>query len=113
MATKIFWARPNIGADRNTEPRVQSTKFGDGYELRVRDGINTAPITWSGLVFTAPYEEHQRQLDFIEECGGADSFLWTDPRGEERRYVCRKWSARQAVLGVYELSCDFEEVFDV
>ena len=113
MATKIFWARPNIGGERNTEPRVQSVRFGDGYELRVRDGINTGPITWSGLVFTASFEEHDRQVKFIEDCAGVDSFAWVDPRGEERRYVCRRWVARQAVPGVYELSCDFEEVFDL
>ncbi len=38
------------GAAETPKPRVLKAQFGDGYEMRVRDGINNAPRTWS-LVF--------------------------------------------------------------
>jgi len=113
MAIGQFWARPNLGAQRKTKPRIQSTRFGDGYELRIKDGINVSPVIWANLVFTAHYAEHKAQLDFIEAQAGATAFEWTDPRGDTRKFVCREWASEQVGLGVYELTCDFEEVFDL
>ena len=112
MAKEIFIGRPNMGTARKTKPRVHQTKFGDGYELRMADGINHKPRTWP-LVFSGNFEEHTTQLDFIEECGGVTSFQWLDPRGETKTYVCREWESEQVEFGVYELRCDFEQVFDL
>ncbi len=38
------------GAAETPKPRVLKAQFGDGYEMRVRDGINNTPRKWS-LVF--------------------------------------------------------------
>jgi len=38
------------GISENPKPRVLKAQFGDGYEMRVRDGINNTPRTWN-LVF--------------------------------------------------------------
>lgn len=38
------------GIQESPTPRVLKAQFGDGYEMRVRDGINNTPRKWS-LVF--------------------------------------------------------------
>ena len=38
------------GITQTPNPRVLSVQFGDGYEMRVRDGINNTPRSW-GLTF--------------------------------------------------------------
>ena len=38
------------GVSEQPEPRVLSARFGDGYEMRVVDGINNLPRQW-GLTF--------------------------------------------------------------
>ena len=38
------------GISEAPKPRVLKAQFGDGYEMRIRDGINNTPRKWS-LVF--------------------------------------------------------------
>ena len=35
------------GIQQTVKPRVLKAQFGDGYEMRVRDGINNTPREWS------------------------------------------------------------------
>ena len=44
MAT--FTYTPDFGANKKLMPRIKSINFGDGYEQRYNDGLNTNPQTW-------------------------------------------------------------------
>jgi phage-related protein len=111
MARPIFTWSPDLGARRNSKPAVKPTKFGDGYEVRVANGINTAPAKWT-MRFTRNYAEVGAAFAFLEIQAGITSFTWTDPLNVTAVYICREWDMAQNQFGVYELSCVFEQVFE-
>lgn len=106
----IFIWHPDIDNESETEPSVNVTKFGDGYELRVPDGINTEKTSWS-LTFSRVSEETREILAFLRKQAGVKAFQWTTPDGEKVVCVCRKWrKVRHAGFG--EISCTFERVYE-
>lgn len=107
MAT--FTLRPAPGATLKCKPTVEVAKYGDGYEQRVGTSINSMPRAWS-LKFTNRVSE---VVAFLETHKGEVSFNWTDPLGVSGVYVCREWSITHVGAEVFELSCDFEQVFEV
>lgn len=108
----VFQWFPDASVQKKVEPRVRLARFGDGYEQRVRDGINTMPQTW-GLQFTGDRAEIDAIDDFLTRHGGSDSFLWTTPDGVQGHYICRSWS-KQRERGVkVTLQAQFEQVFDL
>lgn len=110
MSLPEFTWFPDVGSQQNCDPRVQSTKFGDGYELRVPIGINHMPMKWS-LTFDRSREEAAAILAFLRERGGYLAFTWTNPLEEPGTYVCRKWSTASN-RGALRVSCEFEQVFE-
>ena len=44
FSSKVVYDR---GIQQTPAPRVLKAQFGDGYEMRVRDGINNTPRTWA------------------------------------------------------------------
>ena len=111
MSFPVFVWNPDLGAQQKITPRVQQTKFGDGYELRVVKGINYKPKSWS-VSFTRRAVEVLEILAFLEERGGLGAFTWVDPMGNSGTYVCREWNSSQQMLGVYVVSGTFEQVFE-
>ncbi len=97
-------------ANLSRQPRVRTARFGDGYEQRVADGINSAPKSWA-LTFTRPAAEADVVLAFFVARNGVEAFDWTDPEGEAGKYVCREWSS--ALIGpvAKSITATFEQVF--
>lgn len=111
MSKPNFNWTPDLGAQQTMTPTVTQTKFGDGYELRIAQGVNFKPRSWS-VTFSKGSDEAMAILDFLEARGGIEAFAWTDPFNNAGTYVCRQWSAAQAVFGVYSVSATFEQVFE-
>ena len=85
------------------EPKVLVSKFGDGYEQRVADGINNNLQKWS-LSFTKRSDADIDAIyDFLDARGGVESFFWT-PRSEaaSRTFVCRKYTRRFDIYDVVQ-----------
>lgn len=113
MARLNFSWKPDLGASQTAKPNVHQTKFGDGYELRAKIGINSNPKTWK-IKITRDGVTAQAILAFLDAREGLESFTWTDPMGVTTGiYVCREWSSVQANPGVYEITATFEQVFEV
>jgi phage-related protein len=102
----------DLGANRNIKPAVTQTKFGDGYELRAANGINFRPKVWK-VQFTYLTPEAMQILDFLEARGGLESFTWTDPLDKVGTYVCREWDSVQDGFGMYDITGQFEQVFEI
>lgn len=111
MSLVSFAWKPDLGASQAIKPTVNPTKFGDGYELRVPNGINSRPKKWT-LTFTKNLVEASQILDFLYARGGSEAFQWIDPMGAEGTYVCREWESRQQDFGIYAVSATFEQVFE-
>lgn len=110
MATWTY--TPDFGADLNEKPRVLTAQFGDGYEQRVGDGINTRPRTWRLSFNTRTDAEIAPILAFLRARNGVEAFDWTDPDGVAGKFVCREWQRTPVKFGVNNLSATFVEVFE-
>ena len=110
MAT--FSYIPDFSAQMTVRPRVNAVKFGDGYEQRVADGINTQPQSWA-LTFNNRTDSEIALIEgFLSARGGIEAFDWTTPRGVAGKFVCREWSSRLEKFNVNGLQATFEQVFE-
>lgn len=108
MAT--FTYSPGLDARRSIKPRVLSAKFGDGYEQRVGDGINTVQAVWS-LSFPGKTRAEAGAIEsFFIARAGAEAFDWTDPDGASGKYICREWSRDELGGGRLTIAATFEQV---
>lgn len=110
MARLTFSYRPDYESTMSQEPAVLTTKFGDGYEQRVANGINNSPEKWS-LKFTVGNPVLPSALAFIQARKGVESFYWTNSFGTTNVYVCRRWNLSRGP-GKQVLSMEFEQVFE-
>ena len=106
-----FTWKPSWGAKLSVKPSVMSAKFGDGYEQRVADGINSQPRIWS-LTFTSPVSEIDAIEAFISLAGAVSSFDWTPPTGAAGKFVCDQWERDVVAPAVHSFMATFREVFE-
>ncbi|MBL0319635.1 MAG: phage tail protein [Alphaproteobacteria bacterium] len=107
-----FTYAPDYGATARREPRTKSVRFGDGYEQRQSDGINTNPEIWD-LNFTNWSETDGNAIDdFLAARGSIESFDWTPPGGSAGKFVCRNWSKSYVIGNLISISATFEQVFE-
>lgn len=109
MAT-FTWI-PDYGASVDTKPTVLKSKFGDGYEQRVGDGINLLPRKWNLNFYREP-SEIASIISFLEARYGVEAFDWTPYVGSAGKWVCSEWKHTITDFGAYSVSCTFEEVFE-
>jgi phage-related protein len=110
MAT--FTYTPSFEATESSRPRVRKFAAGDGYEQRVRFGLNTDPKEWT-LVFSNR-DDTERDLiaAFLDARGGVESFDWTPPRGTAGKYVCSEWQVTLSACNNNQIRATFREVFE-
>ncbi len=109
MAEVFTWAHDK-GPSRTKKMRVLKAQFGDGYAQRAPDGLNNQIQTWS-LRFTGNDAKLDPIRDFLDDKGGATSFLWTNPRGEQLLWVAGEYSESDLGGGISTLSVTFEQSF--
>ena len=78
VGTSTGGTTPDFGATKNNEPRIRTTKFGDGYEQRVTFGLNQNPKRWD-LTWTAKTNADADAIEAFFDARAADaaSFDWT------------------------------------
>jgi phage-related protein len=110
MAGTFTWT-PDRGLTRNVEARVNSITFGDGYEQRVGDGINTLNESVP-LSFTLRTKTEINAIeDFFAARAGIENFDWTNPRGQTLKYTCKAWSPVYNHDGDCSLTCVLKRDF--
>ncbi|KGX68066.1 phage tail protein [Burkholderia pseudomallei] len=110
MADEIFAWPVRTGDAGQIDFKVRVAPFGDGYQQRVGDGINTKRAKWPITVIGA-LEEIQPIMDFLDRHAGVKSFLWTPPVGTPRRYACASYTSRRGAGSIVTLNATFEETF--
>ena len=110
MAT--FTYTPSFEATESSKPRVRKFQAGDGYEQRVRFGLNTDPKEWSLTFANRTDTERDNILTFLEARNGVESFDWTPPRGTAGKYVCEEWQATLSNCNNNQIQATFREVFE-
>ena len=110
MATFTF--TPSFETAESSKPRVRRFQAGDGYEQRIRFGLNTDPKDWS-LVFSNRTDTERNQITaFLDARGGVESFDWTPPSGTAGKYVCEEWQVTLSNCNNNQIRATFREVFE-
>ncbi|OAU97575.1 hypothetical protein AO385_0740 [Moraxella catarrhalis] len=98
-----------MGAGAEVRHNVTKTQFGDGYAQRVSHGINNKRTDWSGTK-VGDYETVIKPIaDFLDAHGGVKPFLWTNPHGETKQYVCQDYQVTQRKGNFWQISLKFEQ----
>jgi phage-related protein len=110
MAT--FTYKPDYSARKRMKPRVTVLKFGDGYEQRTTDGLNTKLESWSVSFKRSPTAINSID-SFLNTCGGVTAFNWETPDGVTKTFVCREWEISTDSPGWETLNATFDEVPEI
>lgn len=110
MAT--FTYVPSFSATESSKPQVRKFKAGDGYEQRIRFGLNTDPKEWSLTFSNRTDTERNNILTFLEARAGVESFDWTPPRGGAGKFICEEWQATLSNCNNNQIQATFKEVFE-
>jgi phage-related protein len=110
MAT--FTYTPSFEASESSKPRAQKFQAGDGYEQRVRFGLNTDPKEWSLTFSERTNAERDNILSFLEARAAVESFDWTPPRGSAGKYVCEEWQVTMRAYNFNTIQATFRQVFE-
>ena len=103
------------GFTRQNTPRIHALSFGDGYEQRIADGINTLDQTMNVSFSTRPKAEIDDLVAFFEGLGGVTKFEMTidDSNGDETiKVTCKSWSQTWAYDNFYNLSATFQRCYE-
>jgi phage-related protein len=110
MAT--FTYTPEYPPTEVSKPRVRKAALGDGYEQRVRFGLNTDLKEWQ-LTFNARDNTETTAIrDFFQARGGVESFTWTPPlwSAVAGQYVCEEWQITAEAHNINNITATFRQV---
>ncbi|AZQ94236.1 phage minor tail family protein [Moraxella catarrhalis] len=98
-----------MGASASVHHNITKTQFGDGYAQRVSHGINNQRTDWSGSK-TGDWQTVILPIKtFLDEHKGVIPFLWTNPHGQTKKYVCENYEISQKKGNFWEISLKFEQ----
>jgi len=95
----------------NKNPRVLRVSFGDGYEQRAGDGINSIITDWD-LTFKGKLSDILAIDAFLTLKAGVSSFTWTPFGFSEIKVVCDSWSQPLISANASSITAKFRRVFE-
>ena len=109
--------KPDKSMTRSTKPKVLFAQFGDGYEQRLADGINTLEETFQVSFNTRTKEEIDDIVAFFENKAGVTAFTYTIPdsnnSGETAiKVVCSTWNKTWTYGDYYSATATFKRVYE-
>ena len=114
------YATPDKSMAKQSAPRVLVASFGDGYEQRIADGINTLNETYSLSFASRPKADIDDIVAFLDGKKGVNNFTLTLPdtnnttRTGERdvKVVTTNYSVTYNYDNFYSLSVSLKRVFE-
>lgn len=105
-------SNPDWGFGETPEFRVRKVSFGDGYEQRAPDGINSTRRKWSPVWTMLSEEEKDLLYDFLLARAGVEAFMFNPPpKYAPVKALCTevRWSYNQ--FNDFSVSAEFKEDF--
>lgn len=103
---------PSFEASETSQPKVRKFQAGDGYEQRIRFGLNTNPKSWD-LTFSERTDAERDAIEaFLDARGGSESFDWTPPAGSAGKFVCENWQVTLRACNFNTIRATFRQVFE-
>lgn len=105
---------PTRGSGGEVEYRYRSVSFGDGYEQRAPDGLNTrretTTLEWSALTHTSA----QEITDWFDAHAPPVSFHFQLPwEGTSRRWILKSVRQQTIAQQLVSLTAELREVHDL
>lgn len=97
----------DTGVQATIAYRVRSIQFGEGFKQEVKDGLNNRDDSWA-VTASGYVTALQTVLDFLDARGGAEAFLWTNPRGVQGLYKCKSYTTTDVHGDQMKISATFE-----
>jgi|TARA_B110001454_G_scaffold132644_1_gene123496 phage-related protein len=113
--------RPDKSIKRGSKPKVHLATFGDGYEQRLADGINSVNETFSVSFKTRPKADIDDIVGYLDSLKGATAFSFTipDSNGSEAsgtettiKVVCDDFNISYDYGDFYSASAKFRRVYE-
>ena len=108
---EFIWV-PTYPVSVNQEPRVRNIQFGDGYSLRISDGLNNVLLKFDLEFNGKTYQEALAISHFLYAREGRESFVWVPPAPFSTRkyFICPQWSPVIQFHSNYSVKAMFQEV---
>lgn len=108
---------PNIGAPdwgfaENTKETVTNIKFGDGYELRMKTGLNHQKGTWSPRWSHLDPQVGEAAYAWVKPLINLKAFYWDHPLEGTKKVICTSASLTHDVYNNCVLAMSLEEDFN-
>lgn len=109
---------PDIGVDfgynRSGTMRTLTADFGDGYNQRTVDGINTTRLSYSISWTNIDTERKNILQTFLESTNGVESFNWQPPDMSVSKIWVNEFPTIVPVAaGIWNISVVLHQVFDL
>jgi len=112
-----FWWKPSYNARVELKPRIKINQFGNGYQQRIVDGINSNLVEMNLNFENRSELETVSILHFLNQRNGQESFIFNIPtifsKSNSRlttRFTCPEWSPTYVSYNNYNLDLRFIEV---
>ena len=104
---------PSYQARKTTAPKVNVAQFNDGYQHRIKFGLNTKPYVWS-LTFQCSETDWDSIETFLEaRADDGASFDWTPPGSSTQyKWICPQWTKTIPYKSRATLNMTFQQVFE-
>ena len=108
-----FTYNPSYSAQNSVKPNIRSVQFGDGYEQRQGNGINTLRQMWTVAFTKRDLSEINAIETFFQTQAGVQYFYWTPPRqSTQLKFICKEWQRTIEAGAVDTITATFTQVFD-
>jgi|10_taG_2_1085330.scaffolds.fasta_scaffold00617_5 phage-related protein len=107
----FFWT-PSYNIQVSHTPRVKSIQFGDGYEQRIKDGINNDLLNIQLSFENRTQAEATAILHFLHSREGFGAFYFKVPAPYSmiKRFVCKEFNSNFIFDDNYSIQCKLGEV---
>ena len=109
--TGSTYATPDKSMSKSTQPRVLTANFGDGYEQRIADGINTINETYSLSFKTRTKEDIDDIVFFLDARKNVSKFIFTMPDSNNTTRTGEK--DVKVVATNYSVTYDYEDFYSL
>lgn len=103
---------PDYNAQKNSAPRIRRVQLGDGYQVRLRYGLNQNMKVWT-LTFQNISEADSDTIEAFLDARADDgaSFDWQPPGSSTSyKWVCPSWTKSIPYANLATINATFEQV---
>jgi phage-related protein len=116
LIPNFFW-KPSYNSKIENKPRIRYNQFGNGYQQRIPDGLNTSLVEFNVGFENRSELETVSILHFLQQRNGQESFIYNIPtifskslNNLNTRFICPDWTSSYVSYNNYNIECKFVEV---